>query len=63
LKLRAIDLSTGRVEEPLTVPAPSRFRLAWYAAVALLGFRRSNVGGFGSTVPEQTHHRGGGFYG
>jgi hypothetical protein len=29
--------------------------------VALMGLRRSNVGGFGSTVPMQTAR--GGFYG
>jgi hypothetical protein len=63
VKLRLLDLSTGRVVDPLEVPAPSRFRRAWYAAVALLGFRRSDVGGFGSTIPEQTSGRGGGFYG
>jgi hypothetical protein len=64
IRIRAIDIATGRIEDPLDVPKPSRFRSAWYAAVAVLGFRRSDVGGFGSTIPEQTHGRGGGgFYG
>jgi hypothetical protein len=45
----------------VTVPKPSSFKLAWYAAIALLGLRRSNVGGFGSMVPENTSRSG--FYG
>jgi len=36
-------------------------RRAWYVAVALLGLRRANVGGFGGVIPQQTG--GGGFYG
>jgi hypothetical protein len=34
---------------------------AWYVAIALFGLRRSNVGGFGAMIPEQTSR--GGFYG
>ena len=60
--LRAMDLTGGQVAEPLVVPPPSKFRYAWYAAIALLGFRRSDVGGFGSTIPQQTSGRSG-FYG
>ena len=41
---------------------PSWFRRAWYVAIALMGLRRSNVGGFGSMVPERTSS-GSGFYG
>jgi hypothetical protein len=33
----------------------------WNVAVALFGLRRSNVGGFGAMVPEQTSR--GGVYG
>ena len=64
IRLRAWDLASGRTADPLTVPPPSRFRVAWYAAVALLGLRRSNVGGFGSAVaPQSTGGAGSGFYG
>jgi hypothetical protein len=61
LRLRAIDLDGGRTEANLQVSEPSLFRYAWYGAVALMGLRRSNVGGFGSPVPEQSS--GSGFYG
>ena len=54
IALRIIDIASGQVLDGVTVPKPSGFRLAWYAAIALLGLRRSNVGGFGSVIPEQT---------
>lgn len=59
MTVRVVDLDTGQVADRVTVARPSGFKLAWYAAVALLGLRRSNVGGFGSHVPEQTS--GGGY--
>ena len=59
IALRKIDVATGQITDGVTIPKPSGFRLAWYAMVALLGLRRSNVGGFGSAVPE--HTGGGGF--
>jgi hypothetical protein len=59
IALRKIDIATGRVIDGVTIPKPSGFKLAWYAMVALFGLRRSNVGGFGSAIPEQTS--GGGF--
>ena len=59
IALRKIDIATGRVSDGVTIPKPSGFKLAWYAMVALFGLRRSNVGGFGSAIPEQTS--GGGF--
>ena len=62
LRLRAVSLETGAVDENLSLTAPERFRRIWYGAIALFGLRRNNVGGFGSTVPEQTS-RPGGFYG
>ena len=61
IQIRVADVTTGLVAAAVTVPKPSRFRLAWYAAIALLGLRRSNVGGFGSTIPEATSRSG--FYG
>jgi hypothetical protein len=60
LKLNVLDLSERRFEADVSVPVPNLFRLAWYAAVTFMGLRRSNVGGFGATVPEETR---GGFYG
>jgi hypothetical protein len=36
----------------VTVSRPSRFKASWYRALAILGFRRSSVGGFGSYIPE-----------
>ncbi len=60
LRLGVVDMADKRFEPNLRVPVPSLFRRAWYGAVALTGLRRSNVGGFGSTLPEQTS---GGFYG
>jgi hypothetical protein len=59
MTLRAIDVASGQVTDNVTVPKPSGFRLAWYAVIALLGLRRSNVGGFGSAIPEQTSGGGG----
>jgi hypothetical protein len=61
IRLKVIDLATGQTDDDARVKRPSKFRLAWYVAVALMGLRRSNVGGFGSTVPMQTAR--GGFYG
>ena len=58
ITLRAVDLATGQVADGITVPKPSGFRLAWYSMIALLGLRRSNVGGFGSAIPEQTSSGG-----
>jgi hypothetical protein len=61
IRLKVIDLTSGDVSEDVKLWRPSKFRLAWYVAVSLLGLRRSNVGGFGATVPEQTGRSG--FYG
>jgi hypothetical protein len=61
IRLNVIDISTGQITDDVRVRRPSKFRMAWYVAIALMGLRRSNVGGFGSTVPEQTSRSG--FYG
>jgi len=61
IRVDVVDTATGHVAANVTVPTPSRFKLAWYAAVALFGLRRSNVGGFGSMIPHQAGRRG--FYG
>ena len=52
--IRTADVVTGQVTDNVAIPKPSGFRLAWYATIALLGLRRSNVGGFGSAIPERT---------
>ena len=36
----------------ISVPRPSRFKASWYRALAIMGLRRSSVGGFGSFIPE-----------
>jgi hypothetical protein len=59
LRVRVVNVDTGQAADNVTIPKPSRFKLAWYAAIALLGLRRSNVGGFGATIPEQTGRSGG----
>jgi len=61
LRMRLVDPVSWKIDDPYDVPVPSLFRTAWYAAATLMGLRRNNVGGFGSTVPEQT--RSTGFYG
>ena len=54
ITLRVLDLDSGTVRDRVEVTKPSGFKRAWYVAIALLGLRRSNVGGFGAQVPEQT---------
>jgi hypothetical protein len=61
ITIRSVELQTRRVIEPLIITPPSSFRRAWYAAIALLGLRRSNVGGFGANIPQ--HQSRSGFYG
>jgi hypothetical protein len=60
IQIHAVEL-TGGSRADITVARPSWFRSAWYAAVTVLALRRSNVGGFGGMVPEQTARSG--FYG
>ena len=36
----------------IIVSKPSRFKASWYRALAIMGLRRSSVGGFGSFIPE-----------
>ncbi len=61
IRVRVVDLATGKIEDNVQVREPSLFRRAWYVAITLFGLRRSNVGGFGAMIPEQTSR--GGFYG
>ncbi len=57
--LRLLDISRGGEAVELEVKKPAWYRSLWWGIVALAGLRRSNVGGFGGMVPEQTS--GGGF--
>jgi hypothetical protein len=41
----------GEAPRPIQVNRPSRFRVAWYRALAALGLRRSDTGGFGGYPP------------
>ncbi len=50
----SLDLHGSRTPQPIEVRPPSRFRRAWYRVIALLALRRSDVGGFGGSIPEQT---------
>jgi hypothetical protein len=59
IRTRVIDLGSQAVTDYVDIPKPSFFSMLGYATVALLGLRRSNVGGFGSRIPEQSS--GGGY--
>jgi hypothetical protein len=61
LRLRQVALETGEANDALALEVPASMRRLWYAAIALIGLRRSSVGGFGAIVPQQT--QGSGFYG
>ena len=37
---------------PIQVNRPSRFRVAWYRGLAILGLRRNDAGGFGGYPPD-----------
>jgi hypothetical protein len=58
IAVHVLDLANGHLATNVSISKPSGFRRAWYAAVALLGLRRSNVGGFGSQIPEETGSSG-----
>jgi hypothetical protein len=51
LAIRLWDATAPGQAERIEVPAPRRYRSLWYRALALLGLRRSLVGGFGTQVP------------
>jgi hypothetical protein len=42
----------GDVPQPITVSRPFRFRAVWYRALAALGLRRNDAGGFGGYPPD-----------
>ena len=51
IEIQAKNLADQGSPKKITVARPSSFRMAWYRALAILGFWRSNVGGFGSFLP------------
>jgi hypothetical protein len=63
IALTIVDVAAKRMLADAELEPPTSFRSVWYAAAALFGLRRNTVGGFGSTVPEQTASGRGGFYG
>ena len=50
----AKNLEDDAPPSQITVKRPSRYKAAWYRALAQLGLRRSSAGGFGSYIPETT---------
>lgn len=54
ISVLAKRLDDDTAPSPITVQRPSKYRAAWYRALAQLGFRRSAAGGFGSYIPELT---------
>jgi len=52
ITIRLLDVETGSVRDRVQVKKPSGFKRAWYVAIALIGLRRSNVGGFGAQIPD-----------
>ena len=62
LRIRSVTTETKEAHETVSLVVPTRVRWLWYGALALMGLRRNNVGGFGAQIPEQTS-RGSGFYG
>ena len=51
IALSIADPSTREPMRPLIVRKPRLYRRAWYRMLAILGLRRSNVGGFGAVIP------------
>jgi hypothetical protein len=52
IEIWAKDLTSGGPGFPIKVSRPSRYKAAWYRALAMLGLRRNSAGGFGSFLPE-----------
>jgi len=50
IELLAIEGSAGARE--IEVMRPNLFRMAWYSALAVMGFKQSPLGGFGGMLME-----------
>jgi hypothetical protein len=61
VRIRSVTTETREAHETVSLAVPSGVRWLWSGALALMGLRRSNVGGFGAQIPEQTGRSG--FYG
>ena len=48
----------GTVTNEVQVPAPSRFRSLFYRFIAMCGLTRNAAGGFGGSIPEESHGHG-----
>jgi len=60
IRLLAVDVERNERPRDLLVKPPSLFRRAWYRAVALVGLRRNDAGGFGAMIPVPSAGGGGG---
>jgi hypothetical protein len=54
VKVLSKKLDDSSLPAEVTVKRPSKYKAAWYRALALLGLRRNSAGGFGSYIPETT---------
>ncbi|MGH7719132.1 MAG: hypothetical protein ACREON_09850 [Gemmatimonadaceae bacterium] len=54
IQLLLVDLGAPGRPREFTVKRPSWFRTAWYRAIATMGLRRNNAGGFGAVIPIPT---------
>jgi hypothetical protein len=51
IEILAQDTAGSTSPEKITISRPSRFKAAWYRALAIMGLQRSAAGGFGSFIP------------
>lgn len=54
MEILGLALNDPSPPSGMTVARPSRFRALWYRALAMIGLRRNNVGGFGSFIPTSS---------
>jgi len=54
------DMADSR--RPIDITRPRAFRSLWHRFLAMFGFRRDRIAGFGSYLPEEQVHTGGGYY-
>ena len=49
--MTAKSLAVEGAPVPIQVSRPSQFRGLWYRFLAMLGFKRNPLGGFGGEIP------------
>jgi hypothetical protein len=54
ISILAVNTKAPSRPREMRIEPPSLFRRAWYRLIALAGLRRSNVGGFGAQIPEES---------